>query len=126
VKFEAAAALGVGVLLPVLETCRRGIEHWGVNFTTMFEDYVAGVLLLGGGWAAFRARPWASLFLVLAWAYVTGMMSGSFSDQLEATLRGTSAAAHNLLVLTVKGLLWCICVISLVMSFQSASRRNEA
>jgi hypothetical protein len=122
VRFEVVAAIGVGILLPVLETCRRGIEHWGVNFTTMFEDHVAGALLLVGGWAAWRAKPWGRLFVVLAWAYVTATMGPSFWGQLEETLRGTSTEPYNLVVLTVKGFLWGICVLSLVMSFQTAVR----
>ena len=53
-RFEITAAIVMGVLLPILETARRGISHWTINFTTMFEDYVAGTLLLIGGWAAYR------------------------------------------------------------------------
>ena len=120
-RFEVIAAFAVGLLLPVLETCRRGIGHWGVEFTTMFEDYVAGALLLVGGWAAYQARPWGALFLVLAWAYVTGMMGGSFWYQLEDTFRGNAAEQYNLLVVIVKFLLWGTCVASLLLSFRSAS-----
>ena len=120
-RFEVIAAFAIGILLPVLETCRRGISHWSVSFTTMFEDYVAGALLLIGAWASYRARPWGGLFLVLAWAYVTGMMGGSFWSQLELTFRGVMTEPNNLLVVTVKFLLWGICVVSLVLSFQRAS-----
>lgn len=48
-RFEVIAAFTIGVLLPVPETYRRGVGYWGVEFTTMFEDYVAGALLLVGG-----------------------------------------------------------------------------
>jgi hypothetical protein len=51
-RFEVIAAFVIGVLLPVLETCRRGIGYWRVDFTTMFEDYVAGALLLIGAWVS--------------------------------------------------------------------------
>ena len=120
-RFEVIAAFAIGILLPVLETCRRGISHWGVNFSTMFEDYVAGALLLVGAWASYRKRPWGTLFLVLAWAYVTGMMGGSFWYQLEDTFRGTASESNNLLVVSVKFLLWGTCVASLLLSFRSAS-----
>jgi hypothetical protein len=126
VRFEVIAAFAVGILLPVLETCRRGISEWSVDFTTMFTDFLAGALLLIGGWAAYRVRPWAALFLVVAWAWVTGMMSGSFLDQLEGTIRDTITEPHNLLVLIVKFLLWAICLISLVLSFQRALKREAA
>jgi hypothetical protein len=104
-RFEVIAAFVIGILLPLLETCRRGIGHWSVSFTTMFEDYAAGALLLIGGWASYRARPWGRLFLLMAWAYVTGMMGGSFWSQLELTLRHVITEPDNLLVVVVKFLL---------------------
>ena len=121
-RFEVIAAFIVGLLLPVLETCRRGIGYWAVDFTTMFEDYVAGALLLIGAWAAYRARSWGAMFLLLAWAYFTGLMSSSFWYQLEETIRHTSSEPNNFMVVIVKFLLWATCVSSLVLSFRSARR----
>lgn len=125
-RFEVVAAFAIGILLPVLETSRRGVSHWTIDFTTMFEDYVGGALLLIGGWASYRAWPRGTLFLVLAWAYVTGMMGGSFWSQLEETFRNTSAEPHNLLVVIVKFLLWGTAVVSLVLSFRRASNSRDA
>lgn len=125
-RFEIIAAFTIGILLPVLETARRGISYWGVEFTTMFEDYVAGALLLIGGWAAYRSLSWGAIFLVLAWAYVTGLMSSSFWSQLEETLRQTATEPHNPIVVIVKFLLWGICVVSLFLSFQRATRMSTA
>lgn len=61
-RFEVIAAFIIGILLPLLETGRRGIGHWTINFTTMFEDYLAGALLLIGAWAAYRERPLGTCF----------------------------------------------------------------
>ena len=47
-RSEVRGALVIGLLLPLLETYRRGLAHWGVEFTSMFEDYLAGGLLLVG------------------------------------------------------------------------------
>ena len=121
-RFEIIAAFAIGLLLPLLETARRGISHWTINFTTMFEDYLAGVLLLVGGWAAYRSKSWGPVFLVLAWAYFSGLITSSFIGQLEETLRQTASEPGNLLVVIVKFLLWSICVISLVLSFRTATR----
>lgn len=119
-RFEIIAAFVIGILLPLLETGRRGIAYWTIEFTTMFEDYVAGALLLIGAWAAHRARSWGATFLLLAWAYVTGLMSSSFWYQLEDTIRQTASEPNNLLVVIVKFLLWSTCVTSLVLSFRRA------
>ena len=115
-RFEVTAAFAIGILLPFLETCRRGMGQWTSDITTMFEDYVAGALLLTGAWAVQRQRQWASLFLVVAWSYVTGMMSSSFWYQLEETVRGT--VTEPPIVLVVKFLLWGTCVLALISSFR--------
>ena len=124
-RFETVSAFVIGILLPLLETHRRGLGHWSINFTTMFEDYVAGALLLVGAWASYSQRRWGALFLVVAWAYVSGMMGGSFWYQLEDTLRGNASEPSNALVVTVKFLLWSIAVGSLILSFRSSFRDTQ-
>src|SRR5687767_2189491 len=124
-RFEVIAAFILGALVPVLETARRGISYWTVDFTTMFEDYVAGALLLIGAWSSNRARPWGTTFLLLAWAYFTGLMSSSFWYQLEETIKHTSSEPNNLLVVVVKFFLWATCVTALVLSFRSAGRERS-
>jgi hypothetical protein len=119
-RSEIIAAFAIGLLLPALETLRRGIGAWAVDFTTMFEDYVAGALLLIGADAARRNRRWGALFLVVAWSYVTGLMSSSFWSQLEETVRGT--VAEPPVVLVVKLLLWGTCLLALMASFRHVVR----
>ena len=123
-RLEIGAAFAIGILLPVLETVRRGVGEWAVDFTTMFEDHVAGVLLLTGAWAAHRGRTWGALFLVVAWSYVTGLMSSSVFYQLEETVRGT--VGEPPVVLVVKIVLWTTCVLALVSSFRNARRGRIA
>ena len=83
-RFEEKAAFAMGLLLPILETYRRVFGEWRVDFTTMFEDYLAGALLLAGAWAASRRRSFGGPLLLVAWAWVTGMMTISCVDQIEA------------------------------------------
>ena len=85
-RFEIVTAFVIGALLPVLETTRRGITHWAVNFTTMFEDYAGGALLLIGAWAAYRAKSWGAVLLLMAWGSICGLMTSSFLAQLESTM----------------------------------------
>ena len=125
-RFEVVAAFVIGLLLPVMETARRGIGHWAVEFTTMFEDYVAGGLLLVGAWAATRSRPWGSTFLLVAWAYFAGLMSSSFWWQLEEAIRRTATEPNSMLVLVVKTILWITCVVSLVLAFRRVAYKATA
>ena len=119
-RFEVAAAFIMGALIPVLETIRRGFSYWTVEFTTMFEDYVAGALLLIGAWLSYQSRRGGAVILVLAWAYFAGLMSSSFWSQLEETLRQTSTEPHNMLVVVVKFVLWATCIVSLVLATRTA------
>jgi hypothetical protein len=117
-RFEATAAAVVGILLVVLETYRRGLAHWRVEFTTMFEDYLAGALLLAGAIADYRRRSSAPALLLTGWAWVTGMMTISFVDQVEVTARGVDLEPMNTDVLIVKFLLLSVSVVALIKSFR--------
>jgi len=117
-RFEAKAAIAIGILLPVLETYRRGIGYWGVDFTTMFEDYLGGALLLAAAWAAHRRTSFHAPLLLTAWASVTGMMTLSFIGQVEETIRGVDLEPMNTDVLVVKLILLVICAVALFRSFQ--------
>jgi len=118
-RFEEKSAVAMGLLLPVLETYRRGLGEWRVGFTTMFEDYLAGGLLLAGAWAASRQRSLGPRLLLVAWAWVTGMMTISFIDQVEVTIRGVDLEPRNTDVLIVKALLLIVSAVSLMKVFRS-------
>ena len=109
--------------MPVLETARRGITHWAIDFTTMFEDYLGGALLLIGAWVAYQAKSWGATFLVLAWASISGGMTISLVSQLEETIRQTVTEPNNAVVVSVKFVLWVTCVTALILSFRRAISR---
>jgi hypothetical protein len=124
-RFEVISAFVVGSLLPVLETVRRGIDHWAVSFTTMFEDYVAGSFLLISAFVSVRSKPYALPLLLASWAYATGMMSSSFWYQLESTIRGVGLEANNSMVLAIKAILWSTCVMSLACCFRQSLAKQD-
>ncbi len=93
-----------------LETYRRWLGECRVDLTTMFEDYLAGAPLLAGAWAASRRPSFGVLLLLVAWAWVTGMITISCIDQVEATIRGTNLEPRNTDVLVVKALLFAVSV----------------
>jgi len=121
-RFEVIAAMAMGILLPVLETERRGLGHWLVDFTTMFEDYVAGALLLIAARAAIRRASFAPTLLLLAWAYNAGMMGPSLWYQVEETLRGVEPEPYNEVVIGFKLALWGTSMAGLILSYRRAIR----
>lgn len=123
-RFEVAAAFAVGVLLPVLETARRGFGYWTIDATTMLEDYLAGAFLLLAGLAARQRADFAGPLLLTAWAGVTSMMTVSLISQIEDTVRAVDLEPHNEVVLLFKLLLWSTCLAALMRSFREV-RRGE-
>ena len=117
-RFEVGAAFAIGILLPVLETARRGMSHWSVEATTMLEDYLAGAALIAAGVLAERGRSVAIPLLLAAWSGVSGMMTISLVSQVEDTIRAQELEPHNNVVLVFKFLLWATCVVALVRSFR--------
>ena len=119
-RFEGIAAAVLGVLLPLLETYRRGLGYWQIEFTTMFEDYLAGALLLAAAFAAYRRMPSQTALLLTAWAWMTGMMTISLAGQIEATIRGVDLEPGNTDVLLVKFVLFVVSAAALLRSFRRA------
>jgi len=119
-RFEIAAAYAIGILLPLLETCRRGLGHWTVSTMTMLEDYVGGGLLLFAAILSTRRVRTAPQWLLAAWAAVSAMMALSFFHHLEETIRGDATEPNNTAVLAVKSLLLATSLAALVLSFISA------
>ena len=94
-RFEAKAALAIGILLPVLETYRRGLGHWNVEFSSMFEDYLAGALLLAGAWAAYRRHSSHGAILLAGWAWVTQRCGSSTFVSLRERCSVTRATRRR-------------------------------
>ena len=117
-RYEVILGFVIGILLPLLETYRRGVSHWLISFMTMFEDYVGGALLLIGAVGTYYQKAWGLPFLLVAWAVVTGMLGVSFGYQLEETIRGLADEPYNVSVVAIKFILLALSSVALTLTFR--------
>jgi hypothetical protein len=119
-RFELIAAYAMGIALPVLETLRRR-----TNFETIsgyVDDFIAGALLLVAARAVSRQKPRGPVLLVAAWAILCGGLYNSFFYQLERTAPHDVSGLGNTTVVVIKGALYAVALVSLVLSVRSATR----
>jgi hypothetical protein len=115
----------LGIALPVLETVRRGFAHWLVNSTTMADDYIMGTVLLTACVRWSLNKKDAKILLVIAWAYVLGVMNAAFWGHFEGNLRGVVICDNNpaeVGAIIGKGVIWLIALTCLVISSISLIR----
>lgn len=118
-RFEHAAAYGMGIGLPLLEALRRR-----TNFDTIsgyVDDFIAGAFLLYAAWSVSRGRRSGPVLLVAAWAVLCGGLYGSFFWQLETMARQDVSGLSGATVVAVKGVLYAISLVSLVLAIRNAS-----
>ena len=118
-RFELAAAYAMGIALPLLETLRRR-----TNFDTIagyVDDFIAGGLLLYAASAVSRGRASGPPLLAAAWGVLCGGLYGSFFHQLESDAAHDVSGLANSTVLLVKGGLYAIALVGLVLSVRSAA-----
>jgi hypothetical protein len=116
IRFNILAAIVMGILLPTLETIRRGMGYWFENFTTMFEDYLGGAALLVCGIGALRKARWAPLSLLVVWSGLTFMMLLSTVSQIERHFWGDLPEPRSGVVLIAKLMLFLACAVALAQS----------
>ena len=117
-RFEHAAAYAMGIGLPLLEALRRR-----TNFETIsgyVDDFIAGGLLLYAARAVSRGRPSGRVLLVMAWAVLSGGLYGSFFHQLESGAAHDVSGLPSATVVWVKGVLYAISLLALVLSVRAA------
>ena len=61
----------------------------------MADDYIMGAVLLSAAIAWSLTKPQAKLWLVIAWAYVLGVMNAAFWGHLEGHLRSITICGNN-------------------------------
>lgn len=112
------------------ETLRRGLSYLSVNTTTMVEDYICGALLLSAAIFWYQQRPLAPKLMAVAWAYATGGMFVPFFAHLEAFLRDTTFRPdhphEDVNSIVLKGVIWAICLVFLIISLRSDDSEFQA
>ncbi len=119
------AAIALGILLPTLETIRRGFDHWSVNFTTMFEDYAAGVCLLAAAVGSLLRSSWAATWMVIIWSGTMFMLLISTVSQFERHFWGGDPEPRSGIVLVIKLGLLAISLVALVQSVRDSQRSAD-
>jgi hypothetical protein len=117
-RFEHAAAYGMGVGLPLLEALRRKTD-----FSTIagyVDDFIAGALLLWAARAVSRGKPSGPVLLVMAWATLAGGLYGSFFGQLERVAETDVGGLPGAIVVAIKGVLYAITLAALFFATRSA------
>lgn len=117
-RFELAAAYGMGVALPLLEVLRRG-----TNFSTIsgyVDDFIAGALLLYAARAVSRQQPSGPVLLAAAWAVLCGGLYSSFFGQLESAASHDVSGLPSATVVLIKGALYAVALLGLVRSIRAA------
>jgi len=126
-KFVILFTWLLGLGLPLLETYRRGLDHWLVHSMTMAGDYIMGAILICAGLALVTKKSYANLLSVIAWAYVLGVMNAAFWGHLEGSLRGVTLCDNNPTetnAIIVKGVIWLIALISVIISTRALLRKQ--
>jgi uncharacterized membrane protein YdcZ (DUF606 family) len=122
-RFEVVAAYAMGIGLPLLEALRRktNFEH----FHSYVDDFIAGALLLYAAHAVTRGRRNGPVLLAIAWAVLCGGLYGSFFWQLTSGESHDVGGLPNTTVVVIKGVLYAIALVGLVLASRSAIAKQE-
>ena len=123
-RFEHAAAYGMGVGLPFLEALRRKTNFEFI--ASYVDDFIAGALLLWAARAVSRGKPSGPVLLVMAWATLSGGLYGSFFGQLERMAETDVGGLPGATVVAIKGVLYAITLAALVCSVRTATAKAAA
>jgi hypothetical protein len=93
-----------------------------VNFTTMFEDYVAGIGLLVAVIGTLRRARWAPAWAVVIWSGVMFMMLISTVSQLERHFWSAAPEPRSGVVLAIKLGLFAISLLALLQTVRENAR----
>ena len=122
VRISMYAAFIGGVLTPLLETVRRWHQisdpHYFINW---FDDYLIGGFLLFAAWKTYKIPESGHKYLIAAWGFANGMISYSFFGQLQRLNQPDPASISSTSVVLIKGIMFMICVVSLMLALRHSS-----
>ena len=113
-RYEVITAYVMGIGLPALEVCRRGVNL--VQFAGYLDDFLAGGLLLSAAILTSRRQRAGPVLLIIAWAMVCSGFYFSIVGQLRSTSDIDISGIANSTVVLIKGLLGCAALAALVSS----------
>jgi hypothetical protein len=123
-RFSRRAAIGIGVLAPLLDTVRRW-STWREWPPALLDDYAIGALLLWAAWVAGRDEARGRLWLAAAWGFACAFGWASFFGQLWNIRAGVAdpAPVPSECVAVIKGIGFAVCIAALAATLR---RRRTA
>jgi hypothetical protein len=126
-RFSRTLAWIFGVLLPVAETVRRW-GTWQEFPPALFDDYIAGALLLGGAWWTGRDPERGRVLLAAAWGFLCGLAYGSFFGQVWRLQHGDTsdpAPIPSFWVAVIKGAGFLLAILALILTLTHRVRGKQ-
>jgi hypothetical protein len=122
IKISMYIAFVGGILTPVLESVRRWHQISDIRyFMTWFDDYIIGSFLVFAAWRTHKSIAKGRKYLIASWGIATGMSFYSFFSQLQAINHPDPAPVSTSTVAIVKGIMFLVCIISLLFSLTDNS-----
>ncbi|MCC6429205.1 MAG: hypothetical protein IT435_20585 [Phycisphaerales bacterium] len=118
-RFSRTLAIVFGILTPLAETIRRW-HTWNHDLPALIDDYIVGILLLLGAWAAGRDPIRGRQLLAGAWGFVCGIGYGSVIGQLQHLRSGVPdpGPLPSIAVLWIKLIGWSLAILAFLITTQ--------
>lgn len=123
-RIEVLAAYVLGILLPVAEACRRRTDF--SDIPAYVDDFILGAILFFAAHAVTKRRPLGPAMLVAAWGIFCGGMYASFFGQLARTGPTDVSGAANGTVVIIKGILYLVGIVALVLSVRAVTDKGRS
>src|SRR5262245_1014182 len=125
--FSRRLAWTFGVLLPIVETIRRGWQLGDIRmWPAWFDDIILGAALLYGAWRTSKDALSGQRYLAAAWALTCGMAYGSFFGQLMRVHEPDPSNVPTVWVVAIKGIGFLLSIVALAGSLRPLPSANVA